>query len=286
MKRPSIFIGGSGRSGTTLLFDIIREHPRVWGGTHRYESHLFAPPDPSLVELAIRYEKGPVDAAFLRRCKAHVLARFKTKFGVDAARLHSGMLPKRIENFFASLEVGGIPREAIYEKIGAMLWPLVWGPHQKGAAWWVEKSPWDVVVFDHIERMFPGSKYIHIIRDPRDVIDSVAVQKWGPNTVVGACSWYEKWFALWEKAIGRGVRRMPNYLELRYEMFVRVPFLWKRLWEFLRLKAPPRPALKSVNECRHRGWEAKERAAFATLAAKHPRLDELVAETNRITGKR
>lgn len=43
---------------------------------------------------------------------------------------------------------------------------------------WVEKTPWHILYLDEIRRDFPDARLVHIVRDPRDVLLSVAGAGW------------------------------------------------------------------------------------------------------------
>ena len=72
---------------------------------------------------------------------------------------------------------------------------------------------------DLLERFLPGSRYVHLIRDGRDVASSLVAasrgwgKRWAPSTVVKAARW-------WRDGVEAGLeakRHEGRYLELRYE---------------------------------------------------------------------
>ena len=54
---------------------------------------------------------------------------------------------------------------------------------------WGDKTPHYINDIDIIFKLFPESKYLHIIRDGRDVALSLLQKKWGPNNIY-ACATY------------------------------------------------------------------------------------------------
>jgi L-lactate utilization protein LutC len=67
-----------------------------------------------------------------------------------------------------------------------------------------------------IEHVLPEARFIHLIRDGRDVALSVMSMEWGPDTVEGAAR-------RWKKRVLRGreqAARLPHYMEVRYEDLV------------------------------------------------------------------
>jgi hypothetical protein len=63
---------------------------------------------------------------------------------------------------------------------------------QTGKHYWAEKTPHTVKWAHVLYRMYPNMRYIHIIRDPRDVYASVLEQKWGAGTLSGFINFYKQ----------------------------------------------------------------------------------------------
>ena len=87
----------------------------------------------------------------------------------------------------------------------------------KGKARWGDKS-------DYLDRihllneMFPDAQFIHIVRDGRDVAQSVMKLPWGPNDIVQAAAWWNDhvWVA---RRVG-AVLGKSRYMEVQYEHLV------------------------------------------------------------------
>lgn len=290
MAEGNIFIGGSGRCGTTLLRDCILAHPQVWG-VHK-ESHLFAPPAPNLVDIYRHAVDGSLTKDTVARVKAEVsvyLARGYAEHII--ARIGRDEYSKSLDEFFA-LAATWVGRPCYVAPLQIAAWArgLSWPGRKKGATHWCEKSPHNVLNFLELAQLYPAAKLIHIVRDPRDTIDSLATQRWtrtdGYPGVAGCCAWYEQWLDGYEDALRRGLRGLPGYYELRYESFVRFPKQWLNLWSHIGLAPPRRPNMAAVHEGRHKAWDPAQARAFAELQLRRPRVDEWVAETRRIPGAR
>jgi hypothetical protein len=90
----------------------------------------------------------------------------------------------------------------------------------KGKARWGDKS--DYLDRIHlIHRVFPNARFIHIIRDGRDVASSVLKLPWGPNDIVRAAEWWNEhvWLA---RRVG-AILGPEQYHEVRFEELVREP---------------------------------------------------------------
>jgi LPS sulfotransferase NodH len=129
---------------------------------------------------------------------------------------------------------------------------------EQGRPRWGDKTPHYVNHIDALARAFGDAVFVHIVRDGREVADSLREQRWGPPTLLLAAS-------AWRKGVTRGreagERLGPSrYLELRYEELV----------------AAPAPALTRV--CEFLGEETALDAMFdyaSRAAGEHPVLPHL-----------
>lgn len=95
---------------------------------------------------------------------------------------------------------------------------------ERGKRRWAEKTPKNVLHIAYLFRLFPEARFIHMVRDPRDVHCSV-VEKAHTTT--------PRWLGVTAEETARGwVRRVEiagawrgdeRYLEIRYEDLVAVP---------------------------------------------------------------
>lgn len=85
--------------------------------------------------------------------------------------------------------------------------------------------------FEHAYRIFPDAKYIHLLRDPRDVARSSIGMNWAGNVYYGVDHWLET-----EKSWDKLVPLVNNdqYIEIRFEDLISdtVPVL-KTVCEFI-----------------------------------------------------
>jgi len=90
----------------------------------------------------------------------------------------------------------------------------VLGPYlQPGDRFLVERTPDHVRHMALISEVYPGARFIHIIRDGRDVARSLLAKPWGPDSVEAAAS-------EWRDSVRAGRAQAPppaRYRELRYE---------------------------------------------------------------------
>jgi hypothetical protein len=70
---------------------------------------------------------------------------------------------------------------------------------------------------DKVAAVFPGSKIIHIVRDPRDVTSSCIKMGWAGNTFYGIDQWLDT-EANWESS--RALFKIQDVLEIRFEELI------------------------------------------------------------------
>ena len=175
-----VFIGGAPRSGTTLVLRSLGRHPQV---TAFYESKIV----PCLVEWLDGTIFNPFDRA-----------------SPWAFRLHE---------YFT--------REEIYRAFGAALSELFGqrsAPQEKRL--WVEKTPRNVFQVETLLKMLPDLRFVHVIRDGRDVAISMLKLEATPDTII-ECA---RLWASYVRAGRSACRRHPqSCIEIRYEELVTDP---------------------------------------------------------------
>lgn len=181
-ERP-IVIGGSPRSGTTLLRRILDSHPRICSGP---ESSLFLP--------------GRVQVEVLER-----------GYGIAAERIQdmlreSGSQAEFVEAFFRTYS------------------------QRLGKPRWSEKTPLNVWHLDWIWAHFPGARFVHVVRDGRDVACSMRLHPDrrlvdGRMVEVPRHESMESIVRRWVVSTGKGLRFRGDarYREVRYEDLVTDP---------------------------------------------------------------
>jgi hypothetical protein len=199
---PAIFIVGVARSGTTLLRLMLDAHPR-----------LAIPPETHFIPKVIRAVDEGRDP--LPEITGH---RRWPDFGLDARELRERF--DRHRTLTAS--------DALRDFFG-----LYAAKH--GKTRWGDKSTNYIRRMKPIARTLPEARFVHLIRDGRDVALSQVAVHFGPSTVEGAA---EKWRSEIEKARRQGPR-LGRYTELRYEDLV----------------ADPEPVLREICEATDLEWD-------------------------------
>jgi hypothetical protein len=103
---------------------------------------------------------------------------------------------------------------------------------KRGKTCWGDKTPRYIEHIPLLARLFPEARFVHQVRDGRNVALSYTDVPFGPKTVAGAA-------ALWRHRLAAGMRDgrplgRAQYIELRYEDLVREPTAYsKQLCDFL-----------------------------------------------------
>jgi hypothetical protein len=171
------FVGGTGRSGTTILGHLIGAHPEY--AVIPSESKFITGPR-GLCDLASGGTSLPeFEATLLGR-------RLHTRFGRG---LHTIVDPAAVESALPALRerLPADPWGAAAEFAHRLLDPI---PLATGARAWVDQNPGNAFRARELLRMFPNMRLVHSVRDGRDVAASVTPLPWGPNDLDEALDWW------------------------------------------------------------------------------------------------
>jgi Sulfotransferase family len=209
---PSPFVVGVPRSGTTLLRLMLDAHPE-----------MAIPPETYFVTNLIEAADGGAGADQL----ANVLVSHRRWSDLE---LDEGELRAR-------LAAHGRPSggDAIRTVFGLYA-------EKRGKARWGDKTPAYLTNIGEIGAALPEARFVHIIRDGRDVALSILAMPERDRPMRNPDS-AELVAARWRKRIGRArdqARGLPHYMELHYEELVRDPEpSLRRVSEFVELEFVP-----------------------------------------------
>jgi hypothetical protein len=147
----------------------------------------------------------------------------------------------------SSTKVGEVyvERDAALDAVRDLCDVVFAGVVEPGTARIAERTPLHVLHLDLIAAIYPDARFVHIVRDGRDVARSIAAQEWGPSSIEEAA-------AEWRSAIlaARGAG-LPGdlYREVRYEEILRDPAaVVSDLYEWLGLPATDEVVAEAVSE--------------------------------------
>jgi len=190
-----VFVVGVDRSGTTLLSLIISSHPLI---AIPYESHF-------IVAMAEKYgtDTAPLSASKQQDLLADIINQPYVKdwdYQINAENIE--LTPgDNVSNII----------EKVYKDYARQAGKVIWG----------DKSPDNTPHIDSLNKLYPGAKYIHIIRDGRDVADSIKGQHWGGSSLPVTLRHWDRTVTLADKMLGMLAHRQVH--SLRFEDLVSSP---------------------------------------------------------------
>jgi hypothetical protein len=192
-RSSPVFVVGCPRSGTSLLREMLNAHPEVaiapethfvrrfWVNRKRYDPLTDEGNFRSLIQDVMEIPAFP-------------------ELGISPEDLRS--------------EAQGRPRT--YEGLFALIMDLFGRRNSAGVVG--EKTPNHLLYTDILRGWFPQSRFVHLIRDPRAVVNSWRKVPWSTSSITGDAEIWRKYQRYAEKA-----RALPSFMEMRYEDLVSGP---------------------------------------------------------------
>ncbi|MBV9928528.1 MAG: sulfotransferase [Acidobacteria bacterium] len=202
-----IFIGGSGRCGTTLIAELLDCHPDI---ASIFEVH-------SLV--------------FLLKCIRNNAVPGGGLLNSQRETIRHALLPSTEYNWRLTEEEALFAWEKILTEGIRSGEPLLdatrrWLGYlhrlqmlRDGSRYIAHKTPALALYLPELRLLQPEAFFIHIVRRPQDVILSYIEQDWGPDTLAEGIEWYCDRVG----AVLEAKERFPNYVEIRFEDLVSAP---------------------------------------------------------------
>lgn len=233
-SKPPFFILGAVRSGTTLLRDLLRQHPNL---DCPEETHFFRWAEPFGTKA---YERN-----YARRV---LFKKHRELDGVDNF------------DFFYNLQKGP-DRKHLMNSYAELFLKAKQTPDIR----WFDKTPQNVYGLLLLSGLYPSSRFIHIHRHPYNVVTSLKLGRMlGEQELRGAINfWKESLVIVQEYKKGFGDR----LLEVGYEALVKDPqAIQGKILEFIDEKPFTLDLeTKTVHEEKNRYLDHLDTAEIATI---------------------
>ena len=210
--RP-VFVGGTGRSGTTVMGDLLGHHEDI--RTSVPIEIKFLANKSGLLQLVFGRDTGSsqvkispfnLRAQRIRRISEKAkFAKIQVEFldriwnswwDIDAPPPHgrglqSGISKERLE-FLINRLISNLRINRVWAARRFMRDFISSQDAHEGQKYWVETTPLNIAQARRILKLFPDALFINMVRDPRDVIASLLTKNWGPTTPLEGLEWIEK----------------------------------------------------------------------------------------------
>ena len=208
-NQSPIFVGGTGRSGSTIVGHLLDHHPRVTL-TRPMEVRFITGNDGFIDALVKADSKRAKKAAEL--AVDRLLNRWFER--AENVGLHTSMSREFVENAATAYlaEFHAHPQQTTQSLVFALMEQVAQGC---GAHRWVDTTPANARKADRLELIYPHSRVIVVTRDGRDVAASFVHQNFGPSDVFAAI---ELWESRMIKSHNAALKASPGHV-LTIELF-------------------------------------------------------------------
>ena len=256
-----VFVGGTGRSGTTVMGDLLGKHPDVRTSTPieiKFLSNRSGLLDVVFGRDDATSKKDAISILHLRTNRkrklrekekqAAIWAEFEDQvwnkwWDIDAPPPHgrgltSGISRRNLEKLMSSLR-----RDLKINRIWAarrfMKRFIALQDDAGDEKYWVETTPMNIPTADKLLLLFPSALFITMVRDPRDVIASLLTKNWGPTTPMEGLTWIEKRLSEGHKALQSVPAQQKIAIALEDLAINRREETYQRVLTFMGLKDAP-----------------------------------------------
>ena len=201
-----VFSGGVGRSGTTIVGRILKNHTEVFAGSP-FEIK-FITETHGLIDLVFgqrNFLPSQISRKgyFLSKLSKHDpikfrFSKFRKRITEDwwirtnrlgkPSGLHRALNVNQLEDLLDEL---GSSLHSPVEAARNFVFRYVANHHKwQGQSLWMDTTPANIMYADFIYRIFPEAKFIEMRRNALDNISSVLKEPWGPNDPDRAIKWW------------------------------------------------------------------------------------------------
>ena len=208
-----VFVGGTGRSGTTVVGDLLGLHQDIRTSVPIEIKFLanksgllqlvFGRDTPdiekkiALLDLRSRLRRYKRKREKFKKIQVEFLDRiWNTWWDIDAPPPHgrglqSGITKQQLEKLLATL-IFELRINRVWAARRFMRNFISSQAAHRGQKYWVETTPLNIAQAERILKIFPNALFINMVRDPRDVIASLLTKNWGPTTPLEGIEWIQK----------------------------------------------------------------------------------------------
>jgi hypothetical protein len=204
-----VFSGGTGRSGTTIIMNLLARHPSFHASLPREIKYVterkglidFNFNRPFSEERSLKELRNAVAAKILpllgksdlRIFTERINGRWWSEVGKKGNQrgLVQGIEKEVLENALKAFkeDYKADPLTASRQFFFSLSIPQI---KSSDVVFFGDSTPTNIINAKYIYKIFPEAKFINMVRDGRDVALSVSKERWGPATPEKALFWWEK----------------------------------------------------------------------------------------------
>jgi hypothetical protein len=205
-KFSPVFIGGSGRSGTTVTLNLLQRHPQFHASLPREIKFLTSRHGlldlvytrPFSVEEDLHGYRNNLVTRVLPLLSRDQMIYFtrnlfnrwwseEGKAGKPRGLVQSLSL-EVVENAHNEfIQAFAVDRERAARQF---FYSLAEAQIKKDALYFGDSTPVNIMHADQIHKLLPEARFINVLRDGRDVAASISKERWGPNDPYEGLSWW------------------------------------------------------------------------------------------------
>lgn len=188
-----IFVGGTGRSGTTVVAQLLGSHPEIACIPHQLKIHAEPLGLPGLIGGVVSREE--------------LAQRLRHEWFDQTPQGSAGGLQKLVDKTTLEAAVQAFEQTDDPTLAARALIEALVAPHvtPTGRPRWVEMSPRNVFHADALVAAFPQARIVHVMRDGRDTAASLAARGWVADEREGL-----EWWARRCSKAERATRPLPS----------------------------------------------------------------------------
>lgn len=208
MIKKFIFMGGPGRSGTSIVARKLAGHESVVtfqdvemkvfcepGGLVDLYVNLCKIYSPTRGQHALRVFQDVFNSVLEGRFQQFSLLDYLERREADEA------LARFVGSFVKSGQACPVTQSKFFESAFRFLSDLVQaGFRDQGygdECYFLEKTPHNLLQLEFLSCLVPNSKFIHVMRDPRSIAFSLRRMSWGPGELEQCMQWVANYVDAW-----------------------------------------------------------------------------------------
>ncbi len=215
-----IFIVGCPRSGTTVLASILNRHSKIASAT---ETHFF-----NFVSKN-NYDWKHFDLnTFKRLLEESRISDFTSLIKAEEETLIQKFIENTMDKSQSKLDPDDFYKKQVFDVLMNSLL------EKRNKTRFCEKTPQHLYNIQEILKLYPKAKFIHLIRDGRDTVNSLLKMPWRPDGLVNNARFWIQYIKLGQDLTKQLGELPDNLLTIKYEELLNEPNAsLKQICEFI-----------------------------------------------------